>query len=185
MSSETLIKEGYLRISEVLRFFTSFAGIDAGVLEAKALVGTNVHKAIECYFNNVFYPLTEKEENYFQSFLKWQEKSGIVPTHKEIRLYDTDLMITGQVDMIASVNNKSALFDFKTSAVKSEKIWALQGAFYFYLARRNKLDVGDSYFFVHLKNTGACAHICDFTFTEELWNVCKSAVTLYRYFNKS
>ena len=62
MSREIPIKEGYTRISEILGFFTSFAGIDPGILQAKAMVGTNVHKAIDCFYNNVFYPLSEKEE---------------------------------------------------------------------------------------------------------------------------
>lgn len=179
------IKEGYTRVSDILKFFQDFSRIDEQVLIKKQIVGTNVHTAIKCFYNNAYYPTTEKEEGYFQSFVKWQEKSLVTPIEQEMRLYCNELRITGEIDMLAEFDGRLAIYDWKTSATKNEKVWSLQGAFYHYLAKVNKVNVSDFMFFIHLKKDGACAHVCDFMCTSELMQVCKSAVNVYRYFYDS
>ena len=41
------IREGYLRVSQILKPLSNFDGIEKDVLERKADIGTAVHKAIE------------------------------------------------------------------------------------------------------------------------------------------
>lgn len=183
--SDDSIKPGYTRISDLLRFYQNFSGIDPKVLNAKGIVGTNVHKAIECFYNNAFCPLTEKEEKYFESFVKWQEYTNIVPYEKEVRFYCDELKITGQVDMLCEFDSHLAIYDFKTSAMKNNRIWELQGAFYYLLAKANKINVSDFYFFIHLKHNGVMADICDFMFTDHLKEICYSMVKIYKHFHNS
>jgi len=134
----------YIRVSEILGRLQNFSGIDEAVLSAKAEIGTNVHKAIVEDTSGDFPMLkTERAWAYFGSYELWKAKEKPVFKMQVPRLYDDELMITGEIDGIIETNrhNLPLLVDWKCSASANEEIWEMQAHFYWYLLQRNGIDV--------------------------------------------
>lgn len=178
------IKEGYLRVSEILSQWDRFGHISKDVLQKKQRIGTEVHEAISSFTNMAFIPVSEEAEGYFESFLKWQKESGFKLVHSEERFYCDKLKITGKIDAVAeSKTGERFLIDYKTSASKDAKIWPLQGCLYHYLATVNKITLSNRFFFVQLFKDGSTAIAHEFVISNTIANVCKAALLTYRYLN--
>ena len=134
------IRDGYLRVSQILKSLSNFDGIEKGVLERKADIGTAVHKAIEMNHLGLCPVLGGRVTGYFNSFLAWQQLTGFRLVESERRLYCEELKITGQADAVAQCpdSGQKFLIDFKTSATPVLDYWELQGAFYKYLLKEYK-----------------------------------------------
>jgi hypothetical protein len=194
-----IIKEGYSRVTDILGIWNtifmengevigkSFAGsrfkIDIDVLDNKANIGNNVHKAIEAHLDGFSVPLGEREQLYFDSFRAWYDKSGCEVVEKEERYYDDELMITGKIDALVKFpnNDELILLDFKTSAQESPKIWPLQATMYYYLLKKNGKTVSDRLLFLKLDRYGKKAKLFEYKFIPELFNVCLAACTCNHY----
>lgn len=130
----------YLRVSEILARLQNFKAIDPEVLENKARIGTNVHKAILDHSQGQF-PLleSERESAYFGSYLIWEKKEKPNWKVQVPRLYCDDLMITGEIDGLIETNRHQSpvLIDWKCSATPNKEIWNMQAHFYWYLLDKN------------------------------------------------
>lgn len=150
------IKEGYIRVSDILGIWSDFSHIDPEVLDNKCRIGTNVHSLIQAHVNDV--PLTgeDDEEGYFESWKKWNSycKREFIPEMQELRLYDDILKITGQIDCIVEQNGKRNLIDWKTSASANKLAWEMQAAFYHYLCTTNSIEICDEVLFIQLDKKG-------------------------------
>ena len=73
MSSE-VIKAGYDRVTHILAQWNQFAGINKEVLEAKAAIGSEVHKMIDMHEKGLFSAGGVRAEGYFSAYLNWREK---------------------------------------------------------------------------------------------------------------
>ena len=134
----------YLRVSEILGRLQTFAHIDENVLKAKTDIGTNVHRAIvEDTIGDFPMLKTERAAAYFGSYEMWKAKEKPVFKMQVPRLYDDELMITGEIDGLIETtrHNLPVLIDWKCSATASEEIWEMQAHFYLYLLQRNNIDV--------------------------------------------
>ena len=114
--------------------------IDEDVLNAKAQIGTNVHRDIELYslYGIKLMPRNEREKNYFNSYLKFREdykdhfKKTLFAEFQEV--YDSDLdskakvkmKFGGQIDNISLFDDGITMIDYKTVAVANEPKIALQ-----------------------------------------------------------
>ena len=82
-----------------------------------ATKGTELHKAIEDFYNGESPNLETKEFGYFKSFVK--SVPNLTPYRSEWKIFDEDLMIAGTVDMVYKKDDNSlVMFDWK----RSEKV---------------------------------------------------------------
>jgi hypothetical protein len=184
------IKPGYTRVTEMLSPWNNFDGIPAEILEAKRVLGTEVHELIRMF--NECIPLvvvSGKKAPYFQSFLSWMLETKVSVRQNEVRLYDDQLMITGQIDALVKFPEKDDLIilDWKTSASYNKKTglsWALQGVFYHYLLTQNSTsNLSNTIMFVQLSSKGEMPKIREFEYSTELMRKGTAVLEAYRYFN--
>ncbi len=179
------IKEGYTRVSSILGQWNHLAHIDKNVLDNKCRIGTEVHQKIGAEADGIFIETGRDTLGYILSWSTWKNEcnEGAKYIATEKRFYCDELKITGCVDAIMEIGDLRVLVDYKTSATANKKMWALQGAFYHYLATKNGIDLDPHVWFIHLKKDGKKAKEIEIHCTEELWEVAKSALHAYRYFN--
>ena len=179
------IKEGYTRISKIIGQWNQFAHIDPYVLENKCRIGTNVHKKIDAELHGIFIEPLHDEKKYFESWEKWWEKeeNNLTIISHEKRFYCDKLKLTGCIDALVTDGNRKFIIDYKTSASVNKKTWSLQAAFYHYLVSENELQIDDEVLFLKLKKDGKTPASYRFKITPDLWSVCQSALSTYRYFN--
>jgi hypothetical protein len=145
--------KNYVRVSDILARLQNFGSIDHDVLAAKAQIGTNVHESIQKYILKQPYEhKCDRERAYFNSFLQWYEKADPKYLVMEARLFDDNLMITGQMDAIIDSADGPILIDYKTSAKANEKIWNMQAHFYWYLVSANKIEIGTKMRWINLRH---------------------------------
>jgi hypothetical protein len=179
------IRDGYTRISSILGQWDKFGHIDPAVLAHKAEIGTRVHEAIEAHISGAPDIGDFEGRGYFESYLKWQEKSGVVTVQTEQRLYCDKLKITGAVDALVKFPGGEALtiVDYKTSAQEAPKTWPLQGCFYHYLATVNDIPTCPRIIFLKLDKKGGEAKAFEYFYSKQLMNTCLSALNCYRWLN--
>ena len=199
MSEE--IKSGYTRVTEILAQWShniineegdvvakmlpgSNSFIDIEILNRKRDIGIAVHEAIENHVNGLYTPLNESEVGYFDSYLTWEKENRHKIVLSEKRYYNDELMITGKIDSIISFQGQNILVDYKTSYSENPKMWPLQACFYRNLALQEMDNISNTMVFVQLSKKGALPKVYRYEYTEELWDVCKSALTCYRYINE-
>ena len=177
------IKPGYTRISEILSHLKNFSHIDPVVLQNKANIGTEVHKAIEMDFNGEF-PYTEgRVMNYYTSFLQWQETFNPTCVKKEERLYCDKLKITGQLDAIVTFpgDHVKFLIDFKTSAQEDPLTWPLQAHFYYYLYTETYgKGIANRFIFLKLDKDGNLPRAYSYFYSENTMNRCFQELRIFR-----
>ena len=180
------IKNDYIRVTELLKPWQNWGTIPEEVLQAKAEIGTNVHEAIAMESMGLPIPnLTEREQRYFQSYLKWAENETPEYLNTEQRYYDEKLKVTGQVDAIIALPGRSQgrILDFKTSASAAPLHWHIQLGWYYLLCKANNINVSDTAMVLQLKDNGAPAKSYTYHITNGIIGVCKSIYESYIYFN--
>lgn len=151
-----VIKEGYHRISDILKPFTGVEFVDPEKLEYAGERGTRVHAYIEEILRgewvpNMFDPVSKPYIDSFNCF--WEGSSHLFKDCKmvlEQRFYCDQLMITGKIDALFHKSGRTYLIDWKTSS-SFHNHWHIQGAAYQYLAKVNGFHNPDEVLFVHLK----------------------------------
>jgi hypothetical protein len=176
------ITEGYVRVSDILSIFQSYAHVPRAQLKKAQDIGTDIHAAIEAFYKDEFTPLDKKKNPYFESFLKWNDRLLPEPVLIEKRLYGEELMITGRIDLLVQSGGKSVIVDFKTGSWAHPEIWRLQGAFYRYLVATSGIAFPDVFIFVQLQKDGSYPNIHEFIYRDRDWNVCLSALECYKFF---
>ena len=142
----------YVRVSDILARLQNFSTIDPDILANKAAIGDEVHAAIYKDVNNENVTLsTQRAEAYFDSYKLWHSEEKPIYLMMETRLFDDNLMITGQMDALIDHKDGPILIDYKTSAKPNEKIWCMQAHFYWYLLHTNKMNVGNRMRWINLK----------------------------------
>lgn len=183
-----MIKEGYLRITEVIAPFTGVEFVSDDLLNPAAERGTIVHEEIESMLKG-FGSLDEREEivpyvNSFEAFWecnKHQYDGYTIELEK--RLYCDDLKITGAIDFIASSDHKTMVIDWKTSSTAHDKSWALQAAAYQYLLMVNGYVNPQGPTFVRLKKDGKKAALKKYDDYESSIGIFTKCLELYNYFD--
>lgn len=196
----------YVRVSEILARLQSYADIDPEVLEAKAKIGTNVHKAIVQDCAGEFVVLeSDRAHAYFESYKMWKQtlkfswdkfmalKDKQFNITQIPRLYCDTLMLTGECD---GIFNDAHLIDWKCSANANPKIWNMQAHFYWYLLRENDYNIADRMYWINLRHTkhikkdpetnlGYCTYhalspvVHEFQFDEKVLSECIDEVNRY------
>lgn len=77
--------------------------------------GSAVHEAIERWFADLPFHLNEVEQPYFNGFLNWYNRYQPTECYIEQRLCDHTLGYIGRCDLIAKIDGRWYVVDFKTS----------------------------------------------------------------------
>lgn len=169
------IPHGYTRVSDILKYFKDYSGVNPTVLSEKAKVGDEVHTNIYEEKNDGFpvfskFPMRDREGNikvdeegneiwkkrgvpYFESFRLWDAEFKGRYVWWEKRLKDDEFMITGQMDSLIEIDGVPTLLDFKTSYNVEVETWALQAHAYWYICKQNNIRV-DKLLFLKLHRDG-------------------------------
>ena len=178
--------EKYIRVSSILGIFQAYSYVEPAKLKKAIEIGTGIHEAIESYFKQEFQPLVKKQEPYFQSFLQWVDAFHPKPIVCEERFWDDSLMITGKIDLLATIDEEPYLIDFKTGSWAHLEAWELQLTFYrFLIQSHGTFHVPNKFMIVHLQKSGEAPKIYTFDFKEETLQCCFSALRCYEFFKKN
>lgn len=177
----------YPRVTDILTVRTKAVldTIPAETLAHAADRGSKVHALCEGYAKKLWLPEIDEEcKPYFESFKLWWDSHADSVIITELRLYDDDLKVTGQIDILAKTKSGSlVLIDLKTSATES-KTWAVQLAAYDHLLKNRGYEVHNCSI-LKLKKTGCKAK--EIAYSSEniipFWDLFKMELDLFRYYN--
>ncbi len=196
------IRDGYIRVSEVLGRLKDRTKINQLVLKEKCDIGTEVHSNIHMEVLGVpvsfeKFPirnpitgniLCDRDGNerwerrgigYFRSWHIWEQLHMPEYVHMEQRLYCDKYMITGQIDALVRFpgDNNLKLLDFKCSYAPDMEIWPMQAHFYWYLLTQNGFTLSPDMYFLQLKPLDKQGNVqkptlIEFTFDEKVLSRC-------------
>jgi len=176
-----LIDPSYTRVSQILSIFSNYAHVPPAKLKKAQEIGTDVHAAIEAYFRDGFEPLSRSRTPYFESFLKWADVVHPDPIIFEKRFNDENWKITGRIDLLAKIDGKSCLIDFKTGSWVHPEIWELQLTFYRHLLFLHD-HVVDDFMIVQLSKDAESPKVYKYKYDSMLLDICMGALDCYRFF---
>lgn len=129
----------YTRVTEVLSILNNYADVPQEILDSAARRGTQVHDAISGILS--LDRIDELYRGYLKAFHEWEAATTPTYLHKELRLFDDSLFLTGCVDSIAMIQGKVTLIDYKTSSKFLEESYSLQMNAYVRLAKKNGISI--------------------------------------------
>lgn len=145
------IRDGYLRVSQILSPFSGLGNISKEVLDNAAERGTRVHAACDAIVEGSdFDDYEDTDVGYINSFKTWAKDKSFLK--KPGRLYCDQLKITGEIDLLYEGPNGIVLVDLKTPA-RPSKTWPMQGTAYVYLLIKGGFNISEIEF-VRLKKDG-------------------------------
>lgn len=162
------IKEGYTRISSISSAFAGYGGIPKAILDRAACRGSQIHRLISSYTNNIV--ITDEDlmfmdqslSGYFASFKSfWELYEKSVVVLQEERIDDSQLMVTGEPDLVVLHENKLTLIDWKATS-STGKHWQIQAEGYSYLLRMVKDLTIHKILFVRLDKGGGQAEVIEY-----------------------
>ena len=178
------IPPGYARVTEVLKPYTSFDGIDPIVLAKAADRGTRVHKYCELYTQNLLIEKVDEDcRPYVNSFIRWFDAMVEDVWVSEMRLSCSKYLITGKLDLVVTIKGDLAetLVDLKTPQQASPS-WQLQTAAYRYLMRASQgIDIPRRVCLV-LDREGKLPKLVEYTNHEADERLFLNAVELFHFF---
>lgn len=180
----------YLRVSLVIQAYKGPINIEKSILEKKAKIGTEVHELCQRYLygERGLEASNQRAQNYFDCFKKFC-KNGLLsePTLCEHRMFDKELGITGQLDLVCPVVGKKEfiLIDLKTTASIDRASWGLQGTLYskMLMEERPDLQLANTFSFIQLKERGN-AKVETFPGWKEKIGIAKKLVNNFMKKNK-
>jgi hypothetical protein len=92
-----------------------YNGINTEVLNRAADKGTEVHQAAENYANFGIEDISPERRGYFEGFRKWFDEVKPVVVSTEFQTYHKYLIYAGTVDLLAYLNGKLYVIDYKTT----------------------------------------------------------------------
>jgi len=185
----------HVRVSEILAQFRDFSKINPKVLVEKCLIGTEVHSNIHEYKTFGFpmfdlFPVRDistfeilswqkRGEGYFKSYLEWDKQTNAKFEKMEQRLYDDNLMITGQFDALMTTDSLPMLVDFKCSYKADVEMWSMQAHYYKHLLEHNGIKIADEFLWMKLDKNGKKPQLVKISFDENIMSRCIDEAILF------
>jgi hypothetical protein len=176
------IKDGYLRVTEVLSPFSGLSKIPEEILKNACIRGTAIHEYADAVIDGLIDNILPENANpnwegYYKSFLSWE--CGKKFLTKPGRLYSEDHFICGEVDGIYKDADEVVLFDLKTP-LREGKTWNLQLSAYHHLCAVNGIKI-NRIIAVKLDKKGNYPEVFDYKIDFESYLEC---LNIYNKFFK-
>ena len=162
---------------------TLYKGVDEDMLSKAAHKGTVVHNAIENYF---LYGVEDIDMTYwlfFKAFMDWVKDYNPEPLHNEFAVYHKALRYAGTVDMIAEVDGKVTLIDFKTSVAVNKMLTSVQLEAYEKALASHGVHVEEKAI-LHLKSNGLYEWVVHELNDNEAWETFGALLTVNNHIKK-
>lgn len=135
-------RTSYLRCTNIISPFSGIEFVPLKYLEPAQNLGTQTHYHIQNLLSGFETPVEDDRiEPMLNSFARfWQSSLHAFQDSKiiiEKRLFDDENMITGCIDCVIVTEEKTYVFDWKTSKKIHKASWSLQAAAYRHLLEVN------------------------------------------------
>lgn len=163
---------------------SEYRGVSKSTLETAADKGTAVHNAIENFLKFEIEDIDPDYKGYFDAFVDWHKAHDIVVLGSECRVYHKIMRYAGTIDLIAVIDGKVTLVDFKTTYKLLEKNCSVQLEAYAKALESHGVAI-ESKKILHLRKDGTFEYI-DFPVSDsEKWRVFGALKCVYDYIKKS
>lgn len=103
-------------VSEIISILNDFSQIDKNILEAKAILGTNVHLTLEYFDKGILdeeslHPILNGYLNVWRKFIKEYSPEWL---EIEYMTYDEKLKYAGTIDRVCMIKKHKYILDIKT-----------------------------------------------------------------------
>lgn len=140
------------RVMEPLKA-SSYAGISEKTLARAADKGSSVHNSIENWLKFGIDDIPEEHRPYFDGFLEWWNEYQPEVIASEVKTYHKLMRYGGTIDLLAFVEGKLTLIDFKTTYKVLEKSCGVQLEAYAQALASHGIAV-EAKHILHLKKDG-------------------------------
>ncbi len=185
-------REKYYRVTEVLCPFSGYGSSPSDLMKKYQRRGTIAHKACNRFteigadwwmdFSIDGIAATDEEidiaKPFVESFALWFDPTIMQIVEKERRLYDDELELTGEFDLIVMIDGVRHIVDLKTSKTIN-KTWRYQLAAYHHLL---KYDNYYEHSILQLNADGSKANFIEYDNCDEDIAIFKKAFELYKIF---
>ncbi len=157
-----------------------YGNIDARTLRNAAMRGSSVHFAIENFIKFGIDDCEPEHRGYMDGFLEWYDKYRPIIIGSEIRTYHKLFRYGGTIDLLAIIDGKLTLIDFKTTSRLIDKNCRVQLEAYLQALASHGIKVEAKYI-LHLTPTGKWKFQPFGDKDAEAWRVFGSLKTVYDY----
>lgn len=160
-----------------------YKDVDENLLRKAALRGTAVHNAIENYSVFGIEDIDEQYAGYFNAYKIWFHEYCPKPLANETKVYHKYLHYAGTADMIAEIDGKVILIDFKTSASVHKMLTGVQLEAYAKAFESHGFSV-DGKAILHLNANGKYEWLYYDKNDTESWEVFGALMAVYSHIQK-
>lgn len=156
-----------------------YGGVDPMILEKAANRGHAIHNATENFVQYGIEDIEPGYEGYLAGFIKWWEarKPKVVATER--RVYHKVLRYAGTSDLLAIINGRLTLIDYKSSSQVYEKLCDVQLEGYDRAYESHGVKIEDR-LILHLGRDGRYQEIPFYRNTKS-WSVFSALMTIHNY----
>lgn len=160
-----------------------YGGVDESVLNKAANRGTAVHNAIENYLDFGIADIDPTFLSYFEAFLEWKNAVNPIVHGTEKKVYHKVYRYAGTADLIATIDDKRYLIDYKTSATVNEMLTGVQLSAYAKAFESHGIEF-DGTAILHLKPNGKYDWV-EYPINDyESWDTFCACLTVYNHVQK-
>jgi hypothetical protein len=179
-------KDQYPRVTEILKYFTTYDSVPKEIMAKASIRGTKVHAICAGLAKGAWIPdsmIPEDLQGYVNSFKLWSDAQVTQYEIVEQRYVHKGYRFTGQLDFVITANDgKRYLVDLKTSA-KPQKTYPIQMAAYKILLANVGIYI-EGAMLVYLNKDGEFPEIQLLDKMHEEMAVFMSALDCWQYFHK-
>jgi hypothetical protein len=161
-----------------------YKGISESTLSRAADKGTGVHNAIENWTKYGIEDILEEHRPYFDAFLQWWEETKPEVVGSECRVYHKLMRYGGTIDLLAYIDGKLTLVDYKTTYKVSDMTCGVQLEAYAQACASHGIKV-ERKRILHLTKKGEFEYRPYPDMDPERWRVFGALKTVYDYLQET
>lgn len=160
-----------------------YGSIDPAVLDRAAQKGHAVHSANESYVLYGIEDICPAYAGYFEAFKDWFHKTKPIVLGTEIKVYHKILGYAGTADLLAVIDGKVTVVDYKTSAQVNQMLYGVQLEGYDRAFESHGIKI-DRQLILHLKRDGTYKEV-PFRKSAKCWQVLSALMTVHNYIQEN
>lgn len=159
---------------------SGYAGISEKTLAKAADKGSSVHNSIENWMKFGIDDIPQEHRPYFDAFLEWWNQFRPVVIASEVKTYHKLMRYGGTIDLLAEIDGKLTLIDYKTTYRLMEKSCGVQLEAYAQALASHGINV-EAKHILHLKKDGKWAYPEFPAKDAQRWRVFSALKCVYDY----